>query len=161
MPSTAVPGKFNGAVECDLMFYRQEHNIFHSIDRCIRFATGMKIPGATMTTILDAYHQCWMQFGPAKVLYSDGEGALNNDTVKAVLEAEGTDFRMRARRQHAATIEAGNGILRHLLRAMEAGLNRLDIPLVFTRLLHEALFAANEVSPWHCLDGNQQCSLTF
>eukprot|EP00959_Pyramimonas_sp_CCMP1952_P070560 1473763-Pyramimonas_sp.AAC.1 len=37
-----------------------------------------------MTSILDAYHQSWMQFGPAKVLYSDGEGALNNDTAKEV-----------------------------------------------------------------------------
>eukprot|EP00959_Pyramimonas_sp_CCMP1952_P233455 4879044-Pyramimonas_sp.AAC.1 len=84
-----------------------------------------------------------MQFGPAKVLYSDGESALNNDAAKAVLKATGTELRKRARGQHAATIEARNGILRHLLRAMEAELNRLDIPLVFTRLLREALFAAN------------------
>eukprot|EP00959_Pyramimonas_sp_CCMP1952_P195929 4096491-Pyramimonas_sp.AAC.1 len=60
---------------------------------------------------------------------------------------------MRARGQHATTIEARNGILRHLLHVMEAELNLLDIPLVFTRLLHETLFAANafticnEVSP--------------
>eukprot|EP00959_Pyramimonas_sp_CCMP1952_P120283 2515257-Pyramimonas_sp.AAC.1 len=112
-----------------------------------------------MTSILDAYHQCWRQFGPAKVLYSDGEGALNNDTLKAVLKAKGTELDIRARGQHATTIEARNGILRHLLRVMEAELNRLDIPLVFTRLLHEALFAAsaftfyNEVSPYSAVFG--------
>eukprot|EP00959_Pyramimonas_sp_CCMP1952_P399101 8362819-Pyramimonas_sp.AAC.1 len=44
---------------------------------------------------------------------------------------------------------------------MEAELNRLDIPLVFTRLLHEALFAAsaftfyNDVSPCNALFGRQ------
>eukprot|EP00959_Pyramimonas_sp_CCMP1952_P267356 5589953-Pyramimonas_sp.AAC.1 len=44
---------------------------------------------------------------------------------------------------------------------MEAELNRLDIPLAFTRLLHEASFAANaftfynEVSPCSALFGRQ------
>eukprot|EP00959_Pyramimonas_sp_CCMP1952_P097995 2048129-Pyramimonas_sp.AAC.1 len=41
MPPIALPGKFNDEVECDLMSYRQEHNIFHIIDRCIRCATGI------------------------------------------------------------------------------------------------------------------------
>eukprot|EP00959_Pyramimonas_sp_CCMP1952_P416299 8722029-Pyramimonas_sp.AAC.1 len=42
---------------------------------------------------------------------------------------------------------------------MEADLNRLDIPLVFTRLLHDALFATNaltfcnDVSPCDALSG--------
>eukprot|EP00959_Pyramimonas_sp_CCMP1952_P318390 6662343-Pyramimonas_sp.AAC.1 len=61
-----------------------------------------------------------MQFGPAKVLCSHGEGALNNDTAKA---AKGIELRIRARGQHATSIEARNGILRHLLHAMEAELN--------------------------------------
>eukprot|EP00959_Pyramimonas_sp_CCMP1952_P027361 575433-Pyramimonas_sp.AAC.1 len=48
---------------------------------------------------------------------------------------------------------------------MEAELNRLDIPLVFTRLLHEALFAANaftfynDVSPYDALFGRQPAVL--
>eukprot|EP00959_Pyramimonas_sp_CCMP1952_P058858 1229288-Pyramimonas_sp.AAC.1 len=106
-----------------------------------------------------------MQFGPAKVLYSGGEGALNNDTAKAVCKAKGTELRTRARGQHATTIEAPNGILRHLLHAMEAEPNRLDIRLVFTRLLHEARFAANaftfysEVSPQNALFGQQPAML--
>eukprot|EP00959_Pyramimonas_sp_CCMP1952_P137472 2877240-Pyramimonas_sp.AAC.1 len=93
---TVWPGRFNEEVECDLMFSKQAHNIFHIIDRCIRYATGMETPDKTMTSILDAYHQCWMQSGPAKVLYSDGEGALNNDTAKAAFKAEGTELRIRA-----------------------------------------------------------------
>eukprot|EP00959_Pyramimonas_sp_CCMP1952_P293436 6136726-Pyramimonas_sp.AAC.1 len=59
-----------------------------------------------MTSVLDAHHQCWTQFGPAKVLYSDGGGAVNNDTAQAVLEAKGTELRMCARGQRATTIEA-------------------------------------------------------
>eukprot|EP00959_Pyramimonas_sp_CCMP1952_P068623 1432337-Pyramimonas_sp.AAC.1 len=72
---------------------------------------------------------------------------------------------MRARGQHAATIEARNGILRHLLRAMEAEFNRLDILLLFARLLHEALFAASaftfydEVPPCSALFGRQPAML--
>eukprot|EP00959_Pyramimonas_sp_CCMP1952_P076702 1602863-Pyramimonas_sp.AAC.1 len=83
----------------------------------------MEIPDKTMTSILDAYHQCWMHFGLASVLYSGGKGALNNDTAKAVLKAKGAELRIRARGQHATTIEARNGTLRHLLRVMEAELN--------------------------------------
>eukprot|EP00959_Pyramimonas_sp_CCMP1952_P219026 4579532-Pyramimonas_sp.AAC.1 len=63
VPSSAPPGKFT---ECDLMLYKQEHETCHSIDRCIRYATGMEIPEKTITSILDAHHQCWMRFGPAK-----------------------------------------------------------------------------------------------
>eukprot|EP00959_Pyramimonas_sp_CCMP1952_P012139 256199-Pyramimonas_sp.AAC.1 len=129
MPSTALPGKFNEGAECNLMFYKQEHPIFHSFDRCIRYTTGMEMPEKTMTSILDAYHPCWMQLGPAKVLYSDGEGALNNDTAQAVLKARGTELRTRARGQRATTIKVRNGILCHSFHAMEAELKRLDIPL--------------------------------
>eukprot|EP00959_Pyramimonas_sp_CCMP1952_P208360 4358636-Pyramimonas_sp.AAC.1 len=48
---------------------------------------------------------------------------------------------------------------------MEADLNRLDIPLVSTRLLHEALFAAraftfyDEVSPYNALSERQPAML--
>eukprot|EP00959_Pyramimonas_sp_CCMP1952_P209130 4374679-Pyramimonas_sp.AAC.1 len=48
---------------------------------------------------------------------------------------------------------------------MEAELNRLDIPLVLTRLLHEALSAASactfydEVSPCNALFGRQPAKL--
>eukprot|EP00959_Pyramimonas_sp_CCMP1952_P088038 1842018-Pyramimonas_sp.AAC.1 len=48
-----------------------------------------------------------------------------------------------ARGQRATTIEARSGRLRHLLHVAEAELKRLEVPLVFTRLLHEALFAAS------------------
>eukprot|EP00959_Pyramimonas_sp_CCMP1952_P350262 7338407-Pyramimonas_sp.AAC.1 len=72
-----------------------------------------------MTSIVDAYFQCWMQFEPAKVLYSDGgEGALNNDTAMVVFKAKGTELRVRAHGQRATTIDARNDILRHLLHAM-------------------------------------------
>eukprot|EP00959_Pyramimonas_sp_CCMP1952_P282637 5907648-Pyramimonas_sp.AAC.1 len=74
----------------------------------------------TMASILAAYHQFRMQFGPGKAFYSDGEGALSNDIAKAVLKARGTELRILARGQRATTIEARNCILRHLLHVMEA-----------------------------------------
>eukprot|EP00959_Pyramimonas_sp_CCMP1952_P349565 7324336-Pyramimonas_sp.AAC.1 len=104
-------------------------------------------------------------FGPAKVFYSDVEGVLNNDTARAVLKARGNELRIRARGQHATTIEARNGIPRRLLHVMVAQLHRLDIPLVFTQLLHEAWFAANaftfysEVSPYSALFGRPPAML--
>eukprot|EP00959_Pyramimonas_sp_CCMP1952_P089925 1882203-Pyramimonas_sp.AAC.1 len=62
---------------------------------------------------------------------------------------KGTELRMRARGQRATTVEARHGILRHLLHVMAAELNRVDAPLVFTRLLREALFAANAFTFYH------------
>ena len=72
-------------------------NKTHTVDICIRFGAGLEIKDKSMTEVLNAYHQCWMQFGPAKVLYSDGEGALNNDTSKSVLKDKGAELRIRAR----------------------------------------------------------------
>eukprot|EP00959_Pyramimonas_sp_CCMP1952_P164201 3432933-Pyramimonas_sp.AAC.1 len=83
----------------------------------------MEIPGKIITSFLDAYHQCWMKFALAKVLYSDGEGALNNDTSKVVLKEKGTKLRIRARGQRATAIEARNVTLRQLLHIIEAELN--------------------------------------
>eukprot|EP00959_Pyramimonas_sp_CCMP1952_P099389 2077862-Pyramimonas_sp.AAC.1 len=85
MPSTAPHGKFNDEAECDLMFYLQEHNIFHIIDRCSRYGAGTELPDITMTSTLDSYHQRWRQFGLAKVLSSDREGAPNNDPQRQTL----------------------------------------------------------------------------
>eukprot|EP00959_Pyramimonas_sp_CCMP1952_P176115 3680220-Pyramimonas_sp.AAC.1 len=82
MPSTARPGKSKDEVECDLMFYKREHEVLHIIGCFSRCGAGIEIPDKTMTSILDAYHQCWIQVGPAEVFYSDGKGALNNDTCK-------------------------------------------------------------------------------
>eukprot|EP00959_Pyramimonas_sp_CCMP1952_P408016 8550597-Pyramimonas_sp.AAC.1 len=64
-PSTAPPGKFNDAVQCNLTFILVAFG-------CIRYGAGI---------------ECWMQFGPAKVPYSDEEGAVNNDTAQTVLQA--------------------------------------------------------------------------
>eukprot|EP00959_Pyramimonas_sp_CCMP1952_P252645 5278344-Pyramimonas_sp.AAC.2 len=68
-----------------------------------------------MTSLLDADHLCCVPFGPARLLYSDGGGALNDDTAKAVPNAKGTELRTRARGQRATTLEARHGRLRHLL----------------------------------------------
>eukprot|EP00959_Pyramimonas_sp_CCMP1952_P042699 892829-Pyramimonas_sp.AAC.2 len=111
MSSTALLGKLNDEVECDLMFYKQGHRVFYIIERSIRYGAGTEIPGKTMASILDAHHQCQMQVGPAEALYSDGGGALNNDAAKAVLMARGIELGIRARAQRATTIPARSGIL--------------------------------------------------
>eukprot|EP00959_Pyramimonas_sp_CCMP1952_P244227 5105398-Pyramimonas_sp.AAC.1 len=73
---------------------------------------------------------------------------------------------MGARGQRATTIEARSGMLRHLRHGMEAELKKFDMPLVFARLLHEALFAAgtftfyDEVSPYSPSFGRQPAMLS-
>eukprot|EP00959_Pyramimonas_sp_CCMP1952_P211441 4425072-Pyramimonas_sp.AAC.1 len=124
MSSTALPGKLNDEGECDLVFYKQEHRVFRMIGRCIRYGAGVETCYETMPSILDGHHQCWMQLGPAEVLYYDGEGALNDGAAKAALKAEGAALRMRARGQRATTMEVRNDISRHLLHFTEAELNR-------------------------------------
>ena len=101
-----------------MMFYKGK-SVFHIIDRCIRFAAGQEMPDKTMTSLMEAYHQVWMQHGPANILYSDGEGAFSNPTAKEILKFKGTELRMRARGQHATSIASINGILRHTMHVME------------------------------------------
>eukprot|EP00959_Pyramimonas_sp_CCMP1952_P109639 2293403-Pyramimonas_sp.AAC.1 len=68
-----------------------------------------------MLAELGAYHNCWRQRGPAAAMHSDGEGARNKDAAKSILNAKGTELRIRARSQRATTVEARNGIPRHTL----------------------------------------------
>ena len=96
-----------------------------------------------MASLMYAYHQVWMHHGPARFLYSDGEGALSNPTATELLRAKGTELRIRARGQHATSIESRSGILRHTMHVMEDVLKTHDIPRVLTRLRHEALFVCN------------------
>eukprot|EP00959_Pyramimonas_sp_CCMP1952_P277733 5805510-Pyramimonas_sp.AAC.1 len=76
----------------------------------------------------------------------------------AVLQATGAALRMRARGLRATTIEASAGIRRRLLHVVEAELDRLAMPLVFARLLHEALFAASALT--FC-NGASACNALF
>ena len=93
---------------------------------------------------------------------SDGEGALNNDTARGILKHKGTELRIRARGQHATTIEARNGILRHTMHLMEEDLKRNDISLNIKRLLAESIFVCkaftyyNGESPYHALLGRSR-----
>ena len=118
-----------------------------------------------MTTLLDAFDRIWNTYGYPQTLYSDGEGAFNNPTAKAQLASKGTDLRIRARGQHATTVEARNGLLRHTMHHIEQELKERDIPLQFTRLLSEAVFACNaftfynECSPYNALLGRQPACL--
>eukprot|EP00959_Pyramimonas_sp_CCMP1952_P383200 8029546-Pyramimonas_sp.AAC.1 len=75
------------------------------MDRCIRLAAGQEVPDKERETILDAYHYCWIDYhGPFKVLYSGGEGALNNETAKAMMANKGATLRVRAPGQRATSI---------------------------------------------------------
>eukprot|EP00959_Pyramimonas_sp_CCMP1952_P226295 4731493-Pyramimonas_sp.AAC.1 len=114
------------------------------MDRCIRLAAGQEIPDRERVTIPDAYHHCWIAYhGPFKVLYSDGEGALNNETPKAMMAKKGTTLRVRAPGQRATSIESSNGILRGTLHMLGEELNRHNSPIVFTRVLAESIYVTN------------------
>ena len=164
LPSVSLPGKFCEEGELDLMFYKR-HIIFHILDRCIRLAAGQEIPDKERDTLIDAYYYCWLAHHyPFQTLYSDGEGGLNNDAAKKAFANKGTVLKIRAPGQHATSIESRNGILRATLHIMEEELKRHNIPVVFKRLLAEAMFATNAftfyngMSPYNALTGRQpQC----
>eukprot|EP00959_Pyramimonas_sp_CCMP1952_P358638 7509497-Pyramimonas_sp.AAC.1 len=85
--------------------FDKKRTIFHVTDRCIRLAAGQEISDRERDAILDAYHYCWIAYhGPFKALYSDGEGALNNDTAKAMMANRGATLRIRAPGQRATSI---------------------------------------------------------
>ena len=83
MPSVSLPGNWLEEGEMDLMFYKK-HIIFHIMDRCIRLAEAREIFDKERDTLINAYYFCWIaHHGPFQVLYSDGEGGMNNETAKA------------------------------------------------------------------------------
>ena len=132
------------------------------MDRCIRLAEAREVPDRERDTLINAYYFCWIaHHGPFQVLYSDGEGGLNNDTAKAQLAHKGTTLRIRAPGQHATSIESRNGLLRGTLHLMEEELKRHNIPIVFERLLAEGVFATNAFtfyngcSPYQAHTGRQ------
>eukprot|EP00959_Pyramimonas_sp_CCMP1952_P384842 8065708-Pyramimonas_sp.AAC.1 len=136
------------------------------MDRCIRLAAGQEIPDRERDTILDGYHYCWIAYHrPFKVLYSDGEDALNNETAKAMMANKGTTLRIRAPGQHATSIESRNGSLRGTLHMIEEELNRHNIPIVFPRVLAKGIFVTsaftfyNGVSPCKAHIGRQSSFL--
>eukprot|EP00959_Pyramimonas_sp_CCMP1952_P379218 7943613-Pyramimonas_sp.AAC.1 len=90
--------------------------------------SSIALPGKDTGQDNDQYHGCVPSVLDAvwtcKGTLLRWRGALKNDTAKAVLKAKGTELRVRARGQHATTLGARNGILRHLRHVMEAELNR-------------------------------------
>eukprot|EP00959_Pyramimonas_sp_CCMP1952_P115669 2418230-Pyramimonas_sp.AAC.1 len=97
----------------------QEHNTFHIIDRCIRYATGVEKPDKKGCQSLRCVPSVLDAIRTFQSTLLRREGALNADNTKAVHKAKGTELRMRARGQRARTLKARSGILRHLLHVMK------------------------------------------
>ena len=73
-----------------------------------------------METLLKAYMTSWYKMkGPFKLLYCDGEAALNCPEAIAELKRLNTEFRPKAPGQHASIVEARNAVLRHTLHMIE------------------------------------------
>ena len=147
------------------MFYKRKI-AFHIIDRAIRLSDGCEIENKETQTLLDAYTTTWYQRnGPFKVLYSDGEKGLNNETAKAELKRLGTELRIRAPKQHASTVESRNSVLRTVMHLIEADLKRYSITLSFKRILGEGFFVCNAftfyngASPYNAHCGRQPACL--
>eukprot|EP00959_Pyramimonas_sp_CCMP1952_P070245 1466788-Pyramimonas_sp.AAC.1 len=82
------------------------------IDRCVRFAAAQDFLAEARASVQGACHYARLHRGPAKVLYSDGEGALNNGTPRHIHEQKRAEFKIRARGERATTIGSRSGILR-------------------------------------------------
>ena len=87
----------------------------HLLDRAIRLADGCELESKGTDALLEAYMTAWYQRnGAFKVLYADGEAALNSSEAIAELNRLGTELRTKAPGQHASIIERINAILRHI-----------------------------------------------
>eukprot|EP00959_Pyramimonas_sp_CCMP1952_P243053 5080653-Pyramimonas_sp.AAC.1 len=65
----------------------------------------------------------------AQAPHSDCEAALNNVAANSTAKAKGTVLRIRDRGQHATTIEARSGMLRHTSHVKEESFKRHNIAL--------------------------------
>ena len=54
--SVDIPDTFNKQVECDLLFVHK-HIIFHMLDRCTRWHSGMLVPDKQEETLTNAIQQ--------------------------------------------------------------------------------------------------------
>ena len=77
---------------------------------------------------------------PAGVLQCGGEGGLNDEDATAQLLNLGAELRTRASGQRADAVEARNGMLRVVVRAVEEYLKRQGCPIVFKRILAGCIF---------------------
>ena len=161
-----ITTKFNDKGETDLFYYKR-HIAFHIMDRAIKFSDGCEIPNKFKEDLMEAYMTTWYQrYGPFKELYTDGEMGWNNSAAIAELEQLGTKLQVRAKGQHANTVEARNAMLRHVMHMIEESLKRHNAePISFPRLYAEALFVVNSfsfyngVSPYNALTGRQPACL--
>ena len=82
------------------MFYT-----FTIMDRAINLLRGQVIPTQGLDSLITAYYEGWVKFdGPFKVLYMDGEGAMNTEAGKKELSTLGTRLEVEAPGQHASKI---------------------------------------------------------
>ena len=122
--SVSLPTRFNEEGECDLMFYKN-YIAFHIIDRAIKLSDGEQIHDKSTNTLLDAYTSAWVQrHGPVAILFSGGESGLNNDAARAQLKRLGTDLLIKAKGQHASTVESRIAMLRHVMHLIEEDCKR-------------------------------------
>ena len=141
--TTSLPTRFNEVVEADLLFYKQ-HVILHLLDRCTRFTVTSLLPNREVDSILEHLHRFWIALlGPPGTLVSDQEGAFQSPISATFLERKGIDLKLRAKEQHAQTVERHHEILRQQLHKLEEQCTSDGIRASFQMILAEATYAKN------------------
>ena len=144
--SVNIPDKFNGQVECDIVFIHS-HAILHFVDRCTRWhAAVIVVPGTSEDSIIKAPQSHWITIhGPMRKLIMDGaSGVAASARAGSFLSRLGIKFIPRAPQRHARIVERRGALFRDVILRTDAQLEiegLLDI--LFGESMAEAVFAGN------------------
>ena len=157
--STALPSRFNQLIQCDLLFIKT-HVILHTIDLCTRFTMAEISPSRNTNDLLTALQRSWFRiFGPPRVLTVDQEGGLSGPEAAAWLEARGVRLDLKAKEQHATTVERHHEVLRRQFHLLDTNALNEGLRASFEAILAECVFAKNILfnlggsTPYECVFG--------
>ena len=159
--SVNIPDKFNGQVECDIVFIHS-HAILHFVDRCTRWHAAARAPDKSEDSVTKAFHSHWISIlGPMRELIMDGgSGVASSARTGSFLSRLGIEFIPRAPQQHARIVERRGALFRDVIHRIDAQLKiegLFDIP--FEYRMAEAVFAGdalatvNNTTPYNAVYG--------
>ena len=117
-PSLTLVDQQDVEIEADILMFKQ-FLVWHMIDVCDRWHAAAEVKTKDALALQEAICVCWTQtFGPFKRLVTDGEKGIDSESTRKFLTGKGIELKVRAKTQHARTIERRGAILRHTMHCV-------------------------------------------
>jgi len=143
MVSSRLSEHFNENVQCDLLFI-ESYIIVHLLDESLRWTATALVADKSAETLTRAITRTWIKmYGPMTSLISDQEGGLASEVGAIWAERHRINLRLKAKYQHAGTVERHHEILRQVIHRMLSQCRSENLLVDFEDVLAEATFVKN------------------